>query len=178
MAVMKILNSLEEEAFENPPSFNSVERKKFFDFPATILDVVATFKTPTNKACFLIMFAYFKARKKFFFRKFNSIDVSWVVEKLKIAITQIDIDSYARETYSRHQTIILEFFGFKEFDQQSEDLIRSYISLMVKSQIKPKQILLETVSLLTREKIEIPSYNQLANAIVEQINYHKQELIN
>lgn len=178
MARMKIFNSLEEEAFENPPSFNSVERKKFFDFPATILDVVATFKTPTNKACFLIMFAYFKARKKFFFRKFNSIDVSWVVEKLKISITQIDIDSYARETYSRHQTIILEFFGFKEFDQQSEDLIRSYISLMVKSQIKPKQILLETVSLLTREKIEIPSYNQLANAIVEQINFHKQELIN
>jgi TnpA family transposase len=178
MARMKIFNSFEEEAFENPPSFSSVERKKFFDFPATILDVVATFKTPTNKVCFLTMFAYFKARKKFFFRKVNSIDISWVVEKLKIPITQIEINSYARETYSRHQTIILEFFGFKEFDQQSEDLIRGYISLMVKSQIKPKQILLETVSLLTREKIEIPSYNQLANVLVEQINLHKQELIN
>lgn len=119
MPRMKIFNSFEEEAFENPPSFSSVERKKFFDFPSTILDVMETFKTPTNKVCFLIMFAYFKARKKFFFRKFHSIDVSWVVEKLKISITQIDISSYARETYSRHQTIILEFFGFKDFDQQS-----------------------------------------------------------
>jgi hypothetical protein len=32
MPRMKILNSVEREAFELPPIFNSVERKRNFDF--------------------------------------------------------------------------------------------------------------------------------------------------
>ena len=31
MARMKILNASEQEAFDAPPRFNSVERKQFFD---------------------------------------------------------------------------------------------------------------------------------------------------
>src|SRR6266511_1555188 len=177
MARMKIFNSLEEEAFENPPVFNSVERKKFFDFPNSIIEFMVTLKTTTNKVCFLVLFGYFKARKKIFYT-FNKADIEFVSERLQIDSKEINIESYTKYSHLRHQKIILDFFGFKEFDQQSEDLIRSYISLMVKSQIKPKQILLEVVSLLTREKIEVPSYNQLANVLVEQINLHKKELIN
>lgn len=33
MARMKIFNSLEEEAFESPPEFNSAQRKRFFSMP-------------------------------------------------------------------------------------------------------------------------------------------------
>jgi hypothetical protein len=33
MARMKILNTVEQEAFDIPPVFNSVQRKRFFDFP-------------------------------------------------------------------------------------------------------------------------------------------------
>lgn len=178
MARMKIFNSLEEEAFENPPIFNSIERKKFFDFPTTILDLVTSFKTTTNKIYFLVMFGYFKARKKFFFQKFHPTDIAWVGEKLKLETNLVDNSMYANETYYRHQKIILEFFGFRKFSQQAEDLIKSSISFMAKSQVKPKQMLLEVVSLLSREKFEIPSYNLLANTIVEQINVHKKELIN
>jgi hypothetical protein len=36
MPRMKILNSVEREAFELPPVFNSVERKRNFDFPVAI----------------------------------------------------------------------------------------------------------------------------------------------
>jgi hypothetical protein len=33
MPRMKILNSVEREVFDFPPIFNSVERKRCFDFP-------------------------------------------------------------------------------------------------------------------------------------------------
>ncbi|KAF0250477.1 MAG: transposase Tn3 family protein [bacterium] len=178
MARMKIFNSLEEETFENPPIFNSVERKKFFDFPTSILDLVTNFKTTTNKIYFLVMFGYFKARRKFFFQKFYPADITWVGEKLKLELNQIDNSTYANETYYRHQKLILDFFNFRKFEQQETEFLKKSISFMVKSQVKPKQILLEIVSLLIREKIEIPSYNLLANAIVEQLNLHQQELIN
>ncbi len=33
MPRMNILNTVEREAFESPPVFNSVQRKQYFDFP-------------------------------------------------------------------------------------------------------------------------------------------------
>ena len=36
MPRMKILNSVEREVFDVPPIFNSVERKRCFDFPTMI----------------------------------------------------------------------------------------------------------------------------------------------
>jgi len=38
---MKILNSIEQEAFELPPMLNSAERKRHFDFPVAILRITA-----------------------------------------------------------------------------------------------------------------------------------------
>ena len=40
MPRMKILNSIEQEAFELPPLLNSAERKRHFDFPVAILPTV------------------------------------------------------------------------------------------------------------------------------------------
>ena len=36
MARMKIFNTLEEEAFESPPVFNSADRKQFFSLPVVL----------------------------------------------------------------------------------------------------------------------------------------------
>ena len=36
MPRMKVLNSIEQEAFEFPPVFNSAERKRHFDFPVGV----------------------------------------------------------------------------------------------------------------------------------------------
>ncbi|HXM27888.1 MAG TPA: hypothetical protein VN957_17825 [Chthoniobacterales bacterium] len=41
MPRMKILNSIEQEAFELPPVLNSAERKRHFDFPVAILRITA-----------------------------------------------------------------------------------------------------------------------------------------
>ncbi|MFZ1830351.1 MAG: hypothetical protein WAW42_16660 [Candidatus Competibacteraceae bacterium] len=40
MARMKIFNTLEQEAFEWPPVFNSVERKHFFSLPLPLADLM------------------------------------------------------------------------------------------------------------------------------------------
>jgi len=37
MPRMKVLNALEQEAFESPPEFSSMERRRHFDFPSGIL---------------------------------------------------------------------------------------------------------------------------------------------
>jgi len=46
MARMKIFNTLEEEAFESPPVFNSAERKRFFSLSLMLEDSMANLRTP------------------------------------------------------------------------------------------------------------------------------------
>jgi hypothetical protein len=54
MPRMKILNSIEQEAFELPPLLNSAERKRHFDFPVAILQIAAELRTAANQLCFLL----------------------------------------------------------------------------------------------------------------------------
>jgi len=81
MPKMKIFNSLEKEAFDSPPVFNSAERKQFFSLPLLIKDSIADLRTPTNKVCFLVVAGYFKARRKFFARQFHQADIEFVARQ-------------------------------------------------------------------------------------------------
>lgn len=79
MPRMKILNSVEREAFELPPVFNSVERKRNFDFPVAIEQIAAGLRTPTNRLCFLVSCGYFKATHRFYpVHAFRPRDISYV----------------------------------------------------------------------------------------------------
>jgi hypothetical protein len=64
MPRMKILNSIEQEAFELPPLLNSAERKRHFDFPVAILQIAAELRTAANQLCFLLSCGYFRACKR------------------------------------------------------------------------------------------------------------------
>ena len=64
MPRMKILNTVEQEAFESPPVFNSFQRKQYFDFPLAIQQAAASLRTPVNQLCFLLNCGYFKASKR------------------------------------------------------------------------------------------------------------------
>src|SRR5258708_19206471 len=63
MPRMKILNSVEREVFDFPPIFNSVERKRCFDFPTPLQDIATSLRTASNQLVFLLSCGYFKATK-------------------------------------------------------------------------------------------------------------------
>ena len=66
MPRMKVLNSVEQEAFEFPPIFNSAERKRCFDFPLAIRDIAAGLRTATNQLFFLLSCGYFRSSRRFY----------------------------------------------------------------------------------------------------------------
>jgi hypothetical protein len=47
---MSILNSVEQEAFESAPVFNSFQRKQYFDLPQAIVQAAASLRTPAKGA--------------------------------------------------------------------------------------------------------------------------------
>ena len=177
MPRMKILNALEEQTFESPPVFNSIERKRYFTLPMRLTEILETLRTPTNKVCFLIAAGYFRARRKFFARQFRSMDVELVAARLGFSVGAFNLDEYDRATSMRHQQMIAEVFGYRKFDDEAAELTKREISSLVRSQTRPKLILLEMIQSLVRKKVVVPSYNALANLIVQAINQHKRLLI-
>ncbi len=176
MARMKIFNSLEEEAFESPPLFSSAERKRFFSLPLMLEGSMANLRTPTNKVCFLLTAGYFKARHRFFAKQFHQMDIEYVARQISINPNEVCTETYSRETYARHQRAILEYFVYSPFDQSAKVFTASEIEALVRVQFRPKLILLDTIQILIRKKIEIPSYNVLADLIIKTINHHQHKL--
>jgi len=123
MARMKIFNTLEEEAFESPPVFNSAERKRFFTLPLMLEDSMVNLRTPINKVCFLVVAGYFKARRKFFARQFHQTDIDYVAHQIGVNPSEVFIESYSKETYARHQRAILSYFGYSPFDEAAKTII-------------------------------------------------------
>ena len=114
MPRMKILNTIEQEAFESPPVFNSFQRKQYFDFPSAIQQAAASLRTPVNQLCFLLSCGYFKASKRLFpVQTFRSRDVEYVAERADLALEEIEPDHYPKGTAARHQAWILDFYGFR-----------------------------------------------------------------
>ncbi len=174
---MKILNTVEQEAFDMPPVFNSVQRKRFFDFPLKIRRLAANLRTPINRLCFLLSCGYFKASKRFFSaRTFHSLDIRYVAQHETIPLDDVDIDSYSRQSQHRHQHRILNFYGFRAFDQKARAFIVQEVEMMARSQLKPRLIFWRCVDLLIREKVQTPSYFRLSELILKAINKHKNQL--
>src|ERR1700730_14844812 len=116
MPRMKILNSVEREVFDFPPVFNSVERKRCFDFPTPLQDIATSLRTASNQLVFLLSCGYFKATKRFYpVLSFHRPDLAYVADWIAAAPECIDLTAYAKQSMARHQPAILEFYGFLAF---------------------------------------------------------------
>jgi hypothetical protein len=173
---MNILNTVEREAFESAPVFNSFQRKQYFDFPQAIQQAAANLRTPANQLCFLLSCGYFKASKRFFpARTFHPRDVEYMADRTGLRLQGIKLDLYPKETSSRHRGFILDFYGFRPF-RSRHPVLAEEIARLVRSQIKPKIIFWRCVDVLIREKIEVPGYFPLAAQILSAIKTHDQTL--
>lgn len=177
MARMKILTSHEVAEFETPPKFNSAERKRFFGISTAFQDLLESPRTTaTNKVCFLVTLGYFKAQRKFFARQFIQSDIEFVANQVGLSALEINTESYSKDTYTRHQRLILQHFGYQAFDKTALAFTRSEVQALVRVQHRSKLVFQEIVQTLIRKKIALPSYNVLSDLIVEAINRHLQVL--
>lgn len=174
MPRIKIFNAQEIEAFESPPVFNSGERKKFLTLPAPLHKLSQSFYTPTNQVCFIVMAGYFRARHQFFGKQFRPADVDFVATRL--GLDGVDLGSYHKQTVARHQQMLLEFFGYRRFDQEAHRLLRQKMAGLVSAQTKPKVMLLAALEFLQQHRVVLPGYTTLADFIGAEINRHQRHL--
>ena len=82
---MRILSAADEVRFENPPVFNSAERKRYFDFSRSVLDVALGLRSPVNRIGFLLGYGYFRAARRFFSpQQYHDHDIAYVTNALDL----------------------------------------------------------------------------------------------
>lgn len=178
MPRMKILNNVAREAFEFPPLFNSAERKRHFDPPVAIQQIAAGLRTPTNQLCFLVSCGYFKATHRFYpTHTFRPHDISYVAERAGIAMEEVQLADYDKQTTARHQALILDCYGFRPFKPHGQPLLVAELAHLVRSHRKPHLLFARCLEILVREKVEVPVYFRLASLILWAINRHNRALV-
>ena len=176
MPRMQILNAQERQAFDSPPVLNSVERKQFFELTPRVEKMVAKMRTPINAIGFVVRLGYFKATKRFFGLSMLDQDVQYVAAKLGYLPEVIDKEDYDKTTASRHRSMILDYQGYKEFDESSREELAREIRSMARSQLKPRFMFVQSLDILRRQKVELPNSWTLNELIADEIKLHKTSL--
>lgn len=169
---MRILNTTEQDKFDNPPIFNSHDRKKYFSFPKEIIERSKNFSSQDHKIGFLLTYGYFRASQKFYKpSKFHVRDIQFLTK----SNDSVSIN-YPDRTRQRHKKEILHYFGYKRFGRETEACIKSELSKVVQIQLKPKLIFWRCVDLLIKNRTAIPKYNHLSDLILTALNDRKKLL--
>ena len=178
MPRMRILTASEQEAFDKPPLFAYEQRKQFFSFPNSLLDIARTWRTTSSQIGFLLLSGYFKATKRFFLpQDFHAQDIDAVAKTLNLHPDHFSSDDYGKTTRIRHQKSILAFYGFKPFDRNAEVTLAIEITTMAKTYLKPKLILGRCIDFLIQKRIQVPSTRALSDLIRTGLQGHKTKLV-
>ncbi len=172
-----ILNKSQIKEFDKPPIFKSEERKIFFDIPKSLENYLFEMRNDINKLVFILMFGYFKYSKKFFIpNTFNGKDINYVLNRYNLEIISLNLKEFSRSNFLRYKNIILNHFNISEFEINKELLLKESKDI-VQRKFKMKAIFQGLLDFLYIKKIEIPSYNILAEIITNAVNDYEKALL-
>lgn len=163
MPNLKIWSDQEVKSYEQPPIFDSFQRKRFFNLPSALSKQVQSYRSIQNKIGFCLMYGYFKARKRFFVPgKFHSRDIQFLCNRFGLLFLEKDMSLYKEQTYNRHRKIILAHFGYTSFRvRQHYTLITTSIDKPLWSFTRAHLLLNIVLEDLEHRHIELPSYHTL-----------------
>jgi len=178
MPKIKIWTTKEIKLYDSPPSFDSIQRKKFLTLPVKLKKRMDSFYTPQNKIGFCLMYGYFKARRRFFpVENFRLADVKFICKRLEVVYATDYFADYGPTTYRRHRTIILEYFGYAPFKTNvHHPLIIELIEKPLWSFDRAALILGNILEWLEFRHIELPSYYMLQTILTIALRKRNQAL--
>ena len=179
MPQITILSDKEIVEYDYPPKFYSADRKLFLTLPAGLKKHLSSFHTPTNKVCFHLTYAYFKACGRFFTpARFRDRDIEFVCRRMGIFDFSVDKAAYSFETFYRHKKLILEHFNYYPFNGATHlGFLKTAANKMIQSQFRPKLIFNFMVEHLRQKRIELPSYNTLQTLIAKAVREYAKSLL-
>lgn len=175
MTIITFLQKSEIEKFDTTNELDEKDRPDIFllsDLDNSGLD----FRKPISKIGYILQSGYFRVHKKFFVpKKFNKKDIDFVARLLQIK-NPIEISDYKTTILSNHRKTILRVFNFKSF-HDSKGLFVKEAQALVKTTLKPRDILHSLLDYLHERKIEIPKYYVFSSTMSQALNNFESDLI-
>ena len=182
MTVIAILSAHEQKLFDSPPNFTMQDRLAYFSYDLKALNITDKLQTSTNKIGFLLQLGYFKANGKFFTSKqleYKEKDIEYLAKKFCQKIQQNFYSKpYQNKRIHEHGLKILTLLGWQPFNQASREHLTKYIIHHTQNQLLPKQVFLLSVDFCWQHKIELPTYNTLAELITSAYNNFELTMLN
>jgi hypothetical protein len=177
MTLISVLSKQEAREFDEPPIFDSFDRKRFYDLTVGLNAIITTLRTPANKVLFFVSYAYFKASKRFYDGHYRKKDLEYASVILNIDYTLIKQECfYDYRTKINHQSKILTLTGYSDFNEANLEELVANVYLQVKSYKSPRVIFTEIRDYLLVRKITLPRYRQFVNLISDQVQRYKSAI--
>lgn len=174
--LLNILNEYEKSDFDKVPIFDIDQKEEFFDI-SSATQYQNHFRKPKTLVAFILLKGYFKASGRFYqVKDFHQDDIQHVVDKLNL-VKPPSFDNYHRVTYSDQKTIIAKSLGVVLFSDWKNNFIQE-VDRLVKTALKPKQIIHTLLKTLDERKVEIPKYNVFADVITKALRKLEVDLLN
>src|SRR5580693_10448434 len=85
-----------------------------YRFATPLQDIATSLRTASNQLVFLLSCGYFKAAKRFYpVPTFHRRDLTYVADRIAVALEGIDLTDYPKQTMARHQAAILNFYTMR-----------------------------------------------------------------
>lgn len=177
MTRLSVLSPKEKNLFCSPPKLKKSDRPVYFALTKDICNVLRNIANPTNKVGFVLQLGYFKASASFFtFDQFRPSDIRYIKKHLNLTV-DLNLSSYTSTVNTRHRRRILKQLGWLSFGNDSVHQIIEHIQILSRQQTSPTQIFRSIVDFCWKHKIEVPSYNTLANLITDSLNEFEETLL-
>jgi len=179
MPRMRILSAADQARLEQPPVFDSAERKRYFDVPRSVLETAQRMRSPTGRIGFLLSYGYFRAARRFFApQDCHPRDIAHVARAISLAPEDFDATAYKETTRLRHQRLVLGLQGFQAFDAGVEARLATEIATMARAHLKPRMIFGRCIDFLIEQRVQLPGVGRLTDFIRYQLADHKRALMN
>ena len=175
MSLFNILNSQERTEFDLPPKFTGEDRKRYFRTNRELNDILKTFRSPTSKIAFILLYGYLRASGKLF-QSFRNDDIVYVANQLKIQNHEVRLNNYSRQLFRLHKKIFTDKLGYTVFDETVEKQVREQIRFALRSQTRHRQIFGSLADKLFKDMVLLPTYNALASIIDEESKLYDREI--
>ncbi len=139
MPQLSILSKRDRKRFDQPPVFDKEERSRYFHVPHNVRSTLSTIRKPTNRAGFLIQFAYFQSAGRFFpTNSFRTKDIKYVRRVFKF--DDMNLTAYSDRMASHHRDQICSLLNWQKMDSQARIELSSLANRYVTNQDYPDRI--------------------------------------
>lgn len=168
----------ERELYEQPPLVPAAEQARVFVVPGWADGHLARMLAPANRIGFVLQLGYFQISQRFYVAtRYHAADMAYVARQLGLEPADFDPLRYADARYYAHQQLVCEQLGIGRFESSAADRLYQEAVRLSSQHLKPSAVFDYLVLFLHEHRLELPTYNTLADLITRALLAFEKRLL-